>query len=370
MGSRAAGAGIRFIPARAGNTTPPTACGWRCPVHPRSRGEHPPSLPSPTRPTGSSPLARGTPGARRSAPSPGRFIPARAGNTSMVRECTWVSSVHPRSRGEHANRTDVATPNGGSSPLARGTRYLDILESHLRRFIPARAGNTAGRGRRRSDLPVHPRSRGEHIPRPAPISSANGSSPLARGTRRCVLPPGAPGRFIPARAGNTRGPRGSTGRASVHPRSRGEHEIAEAPAARRAGSSPLARGTPILRARARGRGRFIPARAGNARRAAGTPPPAGSSPLARGTHILCELNGYPRRFIPARAGNTPAGHTSTLPLTVHPRSRGEHLADLAGSGGDPGSSPLARGTRMSASVRLFSIRFIPARAGNTSSGAT
>ena len=72
----------RFIPARAGNTMPP-ALGWRSrTVHPRSRGEHFFSCSARRSLNGSSPLARGTLPASLPALLHPRFIPARAGNTS------------------------------------------------------------------------------------------------------------------------------------------------------------------------------------------------------------------------------------------------------------------------------------------------
>ena len=336
----------RFIPARAGNTMRSFRRESAMTVHPRSRGEHPLIPANPGSQYGSSPLARGTLAIPRTARSTGRFIPARAGNTRPRPNPASARSVHPRSRGEHAgigrahrlpsgssplargtpghcgqrgaghrfiparagNTIGHATSYAslsGSSPLARGTRNAPSYRAGIERFIPARAGNTAGRTPRAWRGPVHPRSRGEHGERLDRRSSPCGSSPLARGTQRRGLHAACRRRFIPARAGNTRPA------PSVPPSNRG--------------SSPLARGTLMAHWPDRVPWRFIPARAGNtssrgliARRCPVHPRSRGehrdgrdpshggrgSSPLARGTPPHGELHVSLQRFIPARAGNT------------------------------------------------------------------
>ena len=192
--------------------------------------------------------------------------------------------VHPRSRGEHIAFLPFAFTLAGSSPLARGTRDAVPRKPFRRRFIPARAGNTSAASTRRMSAPVHPRSRGEHLPRRSRSSAFSGSSPLARGTHnQCPVKHCNP-RFIPARAGNTRTPFATPRTTSVHPRSRGEHEMRNCARERLVGSSPLARGT-------------LPRES-----------PAGRS----------------GRFIPARAGNTSNLLATIREEPVHPRSRGEH----------------------------------------------
>ena len=253
---------------------------------------------------GSSPLARGTRRARFGLPTEGRFIPARAGNTSAGFGPTSWPTVHPRSRGEHMLHQRVEAPHYGSSPLARGTRFKSHAGFPCIRFIPARAGNTWPAGALRRGRPVHPRSRGEHPEGfQSPIIST-GSSPLARGTPKRRTPTRYPGRFIPARAGNTKRREMGLGGYPVHPRSRGEH--------------------PTLTFR-----RLLD---------------RGSSPLARGTPDPENPHKSFHRFIPARAGNTARRGHSTLPRTVHPRSRGEHHGRSRRRWTVAGSSPLARGT--------------------------
>ena len=132
----------RFIPARAGNTTTVLSAARAPPVHPRSRGEHPVPIQRYDVVGGSSPLARGTLSSRQAGTTCPRFIPARAGNTHPVSGNWGISSVHPRSRGEHTTRVWYAGNWSGSSPLARGTHPHSIFLRDLCRFIPARAGNT------------------------------------------------------------------------------------------------------------------------------------------------------------------------------------------------------------------------------------
>ena len=387
MGGGGEGVGDRFIPARAGNTrtapppAPPPA------VHPRSRGEHAKNLRLKGDPIGSSPLARGTQSTASQARLPRRFIPARAGNTFCRCPGSSPGPVHPRSRGEHQIVGESAHQGLGSSPLARGTRSRAAGLAPRPRFIPARAGNT-GTGRRRAGAgAVHPRSRGEH--RRATLDAVQwyGSSPLARGTLQRDHAARPARRFIPARAGNTPASRRACPGTPVHPRSRGEHDGQPFMRAPENGSSPLARGTlRVVRLRLQVL-RFIPARAGNTCSASDLAPlqpvhprsrgeherardegapQIGSSPLARGT----PFRGWPQRqrprFIPARAGNTACAAPRYATPPVHPRSRGEHLTPDPERPHAVGSSPLARGTHVPAPCRRAPVRFIPARAGNTS----
>ena len=91
----------------------------------------------------------------------------------------------------------------------------------------------------------------------------------------------------------------------------------------------------------------------------------GSSPLARGLPGGRGRARAPSRIIPARAG-------FTLPLTSrrqgssdHPRSRGVYVEGIADETIIMGSSPLARGLPNSASIMNPYMRIIPARAGFT-----
>ena len=172
----------RFIPARAGNTSPWRASSSRTPVHPRACGEHLPFSPCTGPPAGSSPRVRGTQARARPLPPPCRFIPARAGNTPSTTTPPWSTTVHPRACGEHQYCRPAGVAFSGSSPRVRGT--LPTIRPTIidRRFIPARAGNTSNFRWRESGLAVHPRACGEHPGRNGSGWCFSGSSPRVRGT--------------------------------------------------------------------------------------------------------------------------------------------------------------------------------------------
>ena len=290
--------------ARGTHTRP--RCSWLAwAVHPRSRGEHQPQPSQPNPLCGSSPLARGTPLHPLHLAAHDRFIPARAGNTKCKTSNSMPRSVHPRSRGEHRMVCHRPSRVCGSSPLARGTRCRKRAKSALSRFIPARAGNTCWTCCRSTGSTVHPRSRGEHDELLLTDGRWGGSSPLARGTRLSATPSLVIRRFIPARAGNTQ-PAGNVDlREPVHPRSRGEHHIRSRSRKSASGSSPLARGTPCTSSVRVSRHTVHPRSRGEHRqRNLDALLRDGSSPLARGTLFLRPGLVGRRRFIPARAGNT------------------------------------------------------------------
>ena len=315
-------------------------------VHPHSRGEHRGDKDRPPSNPGSSPLARGTLRVQRDERRFQRFIPTRAGNTRQPPSVATVWPVHPHSRGEHPLITVIGIRIAGSSPLARGTRSVRFSTERTGRFIPTRAGNTRHGRSRLPNHPVHPHSRGEHSAAPQLIDYATGSSPLARGTRVERRPVGELLRFIPTRAGNTCWQSAAGCGPSVHPHSRGEHGGLHVAGLQGGGSSPLARGTLQNAKTSTRRVRFIPTRAGNTWARAPRPWKSpvhphsrgehadnpgvgaafyGSSPLARGTPVLGSQRLVPGWFIPTRAGNTraPSFHSSIKP--VHPHSRGEHF---------------------------------------------
>ncbi len=93
----------RFIPAGAGNTKYPKKYKAVKAVYPRWRGEHTIVKSPPIYTTGLSPLARGTRREREQERTINRFIPAGAGNTTPPVSGIVMVSVYPRWRGEHSN---------------------------------------------------------------------------------------------------------------------------------------------------------------------------------------------------------------------------------------------------------------------------
>ena len=200
---------------------------------------------------------------------------------------------------------------------------------------------------------------------PGQLAGKLGSSPHARGTLGGLLGVATAHRFIPACAGNARLSADRRARRSVHPRMRGERATRAGTTGAARGSSPHARGTRRIRPGASVPARFIPACAGNARSAScrrliSSVHPrmrgerrrlrmkswatAGSSPHARGTPIHCPAGHFSIRFIPACAGNAETGSHVTPNETVHPRMRGERDFQAAVIIILIGSSPHARGT--------------------------
>ncbi len=241
---------LRFIPACAGNTFSSGLSAGLSPVHPRMRGEHP-SPPTLRRPrSGSSPHARGTPHEPCQKHKQPRFIPACAGNTVYAARIRSFLPVHPRMRGEHATTGGRIKETCGSSPHARGTPQFNAVHARHQRFIPACAGNTYQSTGRSAFRSVHPRMRGEHVRKPCGALMMLGSSPHARGTRYVRWPRKWRARFIPACAGNTVCPTMSCVIVTVHPRMRGEHALSTAKRIDQSGSSPHARGTLLSTGRA------------------------------------------------------------------------------------------------------------------------
>ena len=171
----------------------------------------------------------------------------------------------------------------------------------------------------------HPRSRGVYPLSASSVSPDSGSSPLARGLR--LLLPGPPLRpgIIPARAGFTARATRARDCRPDHPRSRGVYSTTHTDETWTWGSSPLARGLP--------------------------------ESGADQTVLL--------RIIPARAGFTPGSGEWRTGSADHPRSRGVYAGLNGYQVPARGSSPLARGLRMSGTRRPTLGGIIPARAGFT-----
>ena len=213
----------------------------------------------------------------------------------------------------------------GSSPLTRGKRDNEKHLTDEERLIPAHAGKTMRRRRRRFQRRAHPRSRGENGLSGAHRAVNVGSSPLTRGKLLYPEQPHVHSRLIPAHAGKTYSSAPTTRRSRAHPRSRGENARRWAHRSSQTGSSPLTRGKPDD---------------------------------VDGFHVGPGL-------IPAHAGKTQVSCAGVRTGWAHPRSRGENCS----SGRQPiqawGSSPLTRGKLAFTIDRAQCIGLIPAHAGKT-----
>ncbi len=272
----------RFIPAPAGNTGSSRPTRWRRTVHPRTRGEHAGVIKARGVGNGSSPHPRGTRQALQRQTNIARFIPAPAGNTAQGVPILASISVHPRTRGEHGSDDLFVREQHGSSPHPRGTRQNFLQRTKRGRFIPAPAGNTALAPAATIASTVHPRTRGEHAMPAASSSAMRGSSPHPRGTRFRMEYRHCSWRFIPAPAGNTAP--ASAPAPAVHPRTRGEHMIYVNIRRLTDGSSPHPRGTHRNVNVRRQLLRFIPAPAGNTRRSSAPSTWWPVHPRTRGEH--------------------------------------------------------------------------------------
>ena len=233
----------RFIPALAGNIALRTRKRRCMPVHPRARGEHSASCLCSSPVYGSSPRSRGTFASIALTRHCCRFIPALAGNITQWTYNAKQYSVHPRARGEHLAYRSRPIRSRGSSPRSRGTYNGPIGAMIPYRFIPALAGNIAPCECRVPRQTVHPRARGEHLIARNAVAFSRGSSPRSRGTSGCRSAVTVSIRFIPALAGNINLGNSGAPASAVHPRARGEHLSRLAPISTITGSSPRSRGT-------------------------------------------------------------------------------------------------------------------------------
>ena len=177
-----------IIPARAGFTPRRPQGRPRRRDHPRSRGVYRDPPGSDGSPDGSSPLARGLLLGVGQGDGAVGIIPARAGFTLLLPPTYRPVTDHPRSRGVYGDALARVHRTAGSSPLARGLRWVPASWSHARGIIPARAGFTDPLLARPAPRRDHPRSRGVYWKGSVSTASVCGSSPLARG-----LPPGIGG---------------------------------------------------------------------------------------------------------------------------------------------------------------------------------
>ena len=88
------------------------------------RGEHRSEEATMPAVEGSSPHARGAQGGPGGLVGAGGLIPACAGSTSLQRMSRRGPRAHPRMRGEHTLTEDASDEDIGSSPHARGARFL------------------------------------------------------------------------------------------------------------------------------------------------------------------------------------------------------------------------------------------------------
>ncbi len=234
----------RIIPAHAGQTGQSPSVAVEDADHPRACGANTYSPKIPQLSCGSSPRMRGK---RRSAGRSCaglRIIPAHAGQTfppdTRMRWC----SDHPRACGANNRHAHGHASNGGSSPRMRGKLIRGVVAGRKRRIIPAHAGQTRPAPNASTPPPDHPRACGANAKGQQLGDQMNGSSPRMRGKPVPSLRTSSTRRIIPAHAGQTRIRAGLGGRRPDHPRACGANAGPLERARRAVGSSPRMRGKP------------------------------------------------------------------------------------------------------------------------------
>ena len=219
-----------------------------------------------------------------------------------------------------------------------------------------------------SRLTDHPRACGANRPCHDKYSAYTGSSPRMRGKLRLFVAAPDWRRIIPAHAGQTRDRAYGRAARTDHPRACGANPAPLAWRGRYLGSSPRMRGKPSRNSMTTTSRRIIPAHAGqtgpdrlrylsgpdhpracgaNTPRSAWSISRVGSSPRMRGKHWKDYHKGFTVRIIPAHAGQTFYLFSLTLATTDHPRACGANYAVFFSSYGCVGSSPRMRGKHTS-----------------------
>ena len=254
--------GYRIIPARAGQTRRGVRVSSTSPDHPRACGANSCSLSRLSSTSGSSPRVRGKLRSRYRHAICYRIIPARAGQTLAGSEGGTTASDHPRACGANAIVIRRSDTPPGSSPRVRGKPGgLEAVDVRPR-IIPARAGQTSHQQRRLVERPDHPRACGANVVGSKTVVKFVGSSPRVRGKLRGDHFGFLADRIIPARAGQTHPAGRKRAQVPDHPRACGANRLISVAAVCLAGSSPRVRGKRGRSISTTMDIRIIPARAG------------------------------------------------------------------------------------------------------------
>ena len=292
------------------------------------------------------------------------LIPALAGTTSRSTRGSAWPPAHPRAGGDDGRQRRSVGPTGGSSPRWRGRLKCDGGRVERGGLIPALAGTTAARSADCISARAHPRAGGDDPITIPIVIMKSGSSPRWRGRRGLAGEPHTCCGLIPALAGTTRRLRRRRASRRAHPRAGGDDPICSSQKASTTGSSPRWRGRLCEGAGRHPHHGLIPALAGTTRTPPGTTAPprahpraggddqvsqmgvrsrSGSSPRWRGRHGGRVPPGVRDRLIPALAGTTPPLPYRAFPRTAHPRAGGDDNSSYHGQYFTMGSSPRWRG---------------------------
>ena len=313
-----------------------------------------------------------------------RSIPAYAGEPLDARRQWRLAGVYPRVCGGTPMAIRITRPSPGLSPRMRGNHLLRSNNACTGRSIPAYAGEPARGGKRAKAPDVYPRVCGGTRGGGAVGHNAAGLSPRMRGNRMRrharILPQGS----IPAYAGEPALASGQPGGGGVYPRVCGGTIAGQRVRRQPQGLSPRMRGNPGRPLPDGHRRWSIPAYAGEPPNALATTSPTtvyprvcggtravkplyptreGLSPRMRGNRYLCRPDAYSVRSIPAYAGEPRASRQRAPTVRVYPRvcgGTGRHRRPKLSAGG---LSPRMRGNLSPAAENSIFARSIPAYAG-------
>ena len=171
-----------------------------------------------------------------------RSIPACAGETGEPERGDGAGEVDPRVRGGDEAAMSRNIESSGRSPRARGRRQCIRQVSAPGRSIPACAGETGPFPSFPGEPQVDPRVRGGDIGIGEVVRIVRGRSPRARGRQENVETLLENHRSIPACAGETRFKKSPLSSVWVDPRVRGGDRRETRWTRSRKGRSPRARG--------------------------------------------------------------------------------------------------------------------------------
>ena len=174
---------LRIIPAHAGQTTNQNAHGVSTSDHPRACGANQTWRHERGRRHGSSPRMRGKLAAANLFHAGVRIIPAHAGQTYVTSDGNNNGPDHPRACGANSLPMTFIIDRNGSSPRMRGKLGHVHDRAGEARIIPAHAGQTFRRSASCTRWPDHPRACGANHCESNCVAVRPGSSPRMRGKR-------------------------------------------------------------------------------------------------------------------------------------------------------------------------------------------
>ena len=248
----------------------------------------------------------------------------------------------------------------------RGSHFIPNPDNKKYGIIPAHAGLTKKKFKKRVDKRDHPRACGAHRCCQRCLISSLGSSPRMRGSQLGEQALVDDDGIIPAHAGLTSVVAMIRYAPQDHPRACGAHSHDAALAHVLLGSSPRMRGSLDLYFRSARVTGIIPAHAGLTTLSPACARPHGDHPRACGAHHLHARSCEHIRGSSPRMRGSPHGIASIIHATgIIPAHAGLTTRTSSRHAREVGSSPRMRGSRLRAHNRYRQLGIIPAHAGLT-----